>query len=148
MPETWWNTFDEPSFFAAVQEYTSNFSNVTYDELGSELAFRAGATEMHFGPGESVWDRTTKEFRLLVCKGNDKYSSLKKKLGDLMDQSVSSLIAIISAALGSSIGVASTVIAPLIAVLLLALSRVGLEVVCSGQFLDIEIGSSENHGRE
>lgn len=137
----WWNQFDANEYKELVSDLGIDSSALTFDELGAEIALRAlPSQEMHFKAGDTIWDRVRREFRLLLCEGSEKYKELRDSASKLGGQSATSLVAVISAALGTAIGVVSTVIAPLIALLLLAVARVGKEIFCTGAYLDEKLG--------
>lgn len=83
------------------------------------------------GPPLPLRARLVKEFRLLVCTSHPKYRSLRTKLNKHGRDSGIIIIAIISSAMGSWLGVAAGALGGLVAVLLLALATLGKEAFCS-----------------
>jgi hypothetical protein len=129
----WLNNLDEGALVETLRgtHASHHLSDLTFEEFGHELALDVSPSERGFGMGGQLWDRLKEEFRLLMCGGSPKYDDLRKKLDGLSNQSTTAFVALISGSLGSVIGVAATVVAPLVALLLLATIRVSLSTYCA-----------------
>lgn len=112
---------------------------MTFDELGAELTLRGAKFEHGAGFADQPWDRVKQEFHSFVCVRGGKYADLQKKADALGSQGTTALVALVAGGLGAAVGAAATVIAPLVALLLLLVCRIGKEVFCTIKRLDVVV---------
>jgi hypothetical protein len=93
-----------------------------------------------FGP---LWERFKAEFRTLLCTKDKKYSSLRKSFSGASHSTQLTIVSTISAAIGSSLGLAAGSLVPMCALCLIALLKKGKEAFCRGKALDITMGPEE-----
>jgi tetrahydromethanopterin S-methyltransferase subunit G len=81
-------------------------------------------------PKKEYWPLVKDEFRIFLCTNNDKYTVLWKKLAQLEDKSTTTIVAVISAYMGSKIGVEGGLLSGLVAVCLFGMLKIGKEAFC------------------
>lgn len=86
-------------------------------------------------PDKSYWQAVKAEMHHFLCTDDMRYSALWKQIAELKRKSTPSIVALVSAYLGSIIGVAGTLIAGFVAVCFYAALKIGTEAYCrySGQ---------------
>lgn len=77
------------------------------------------------------YNRFKSEFKKFVC-GHSDYEEYRKKLGAESPVIKATYIALISAALGATLGFAATLLAPAVAILLGIVGEIGLKAYCQG----------------
>lgn len=80
---------------------------------------------------KSYWGLVKKEMHLLICTKDKKYTALRKKLNDAGRQTKTPVVALVSAALASSLGLAAGVISGLVAIALFAALQIGINAYCA-----------------
>lgn len=121
------DTLDESALLQAIGRTEAPTENI--DDLGYSLAH-----ELDDGNGlgtTNLWEQAKKEFRKLLCTDDSTYADIRKKAMETSPTYTTALIAALSAALGAALGVAAAAIAPIVGLLLLALSRVGKNAICN-----------------
>jgi hypothetical protein len=81
-------------------------------------------------PDKSYWQAVKAEMHQFLCTDDKRYKELWKRISDLDKKSTSAIVALVSAYLGSIIGVAGTVIAGFVAVCFYAVLKIGKEAYC------------------
>ncbi|MGX1319646.1 hypothetical protein AB7M17_003099 [Bradyrhizobium sp. USDA 377] len=103
-------------------------TNESVDDLGYQLALEASDS---LGMGLSnLWEQAKNEFRILVCTDDARYASVRAEAAKLSPTQTAAFVSFLSAGLGAAIGVAATLLAPLVGLLLLSLLRLGTETFC------------------
>lgn len=77
------------------------------------------------------WQAVKNEIRLLICTKDKKYSELRKQLHDAAKHTKAPIVAMISATLAGSMGVAVGIISGLVAVAIFAIVQIGVNVYCA-----------------
>ena len=103
----------------------------TIDNLGNKLLPKAIDGDIMYAHWPDYWEQLKKEFILLICTKDKKYSSLRKKLSTSADKSQTAIVSTIAAAMAASFGVAMGILVPFCAMILLALLRIGKEAFCA-----------------
>jgi hypothetical protein len=80
------------------------------------------------GPG--LFDNLKTEFNKLVC-GDPAYADLRKQTAETWEKYKPGILMTIAAAIGAALGVAAVVLVPAVALLLTALSTVGVNAWCA-----------------
>lgn len=108
---------------------------VDWNSIGEALADApSNAIPSQKGGGDwkdDLWEEVKAEFRIFLCTDDEKYSDLKDEGEDLGDMGVRLLVASLSSLIGSQIGVAGGMIAPLVVWLLTVGNRIGQEALCA-----------------
>lgn len=81
----------------------------------------------------SYWTRVNREVHLLICTDDEKYEKLRKYVGKESKPTQFAIVTSIAATIGAYIGVAASVIAPLVTLALMAVLQVGKNAWCAGQ---------------
>jgi len=81
----------------------------------------------------SYWTRVNREVHLLICTDDKKYEKLRKYVGKESKPTQFAIVTSIAATIGAYIGVAASVIAPLVTLALMAVLQVGKNAWCAGQ---------------
>lgn len=81
-------------------------------------------------PDKSYWQAVKVEMHHFLCTDDKRYKDLWKRIAELDKKSTSAIVALVSAYLGSVIGVAGTVIAGFVAVCFYAVLKIGKEAYC------------------
>lgn len=81
-------------------------------------------------PDKSYWLAVKQEMRLFLCTDDKKYKELWRRVKELDTKSTHAMVAMISAYLGSIIGVAGTAIAGFVALCLYGVVKIGKEAYC------------------
>ncbi len=81
-------------------------------------------------PEKTYWQAVKSEMNLFLCTDDKRYQELWQRISELDKKSTSTVVAVVSAYLGSIIGVAGTVIAGFVAVCFYALLKLGKEAYC------------------
>jgi len=81
-------------------------------------------------PEKTYWLAVKTEMHTFLCTDDKKYKELWKRISELDKRSTSTIVALVSAYLGSIIGVAGTVVAGFVAVCLYAVIKLGKEAYC------------------
>ena len=91
------------------------------------------------GPRDSepFWDKFKSEFQKFLCK-EDEYVEFKKEIREKSNVTKQLLISSISAAIGSTIGFAATLLAPAVAVMLNLVGHMGVNAYCEGVDFETE----------
>lgn len=90
---------------------------------------------------EPFWDKFKSEFKKFLCK-EDEYVEFKREIRQKSNVTKQLLISSISAAIGSTIGFAATLLAPAVAVMLNLVGHMGVNAYCEG----VEFESKEVSG--
>ena len=81
-------------------------------------------------PEKRYWEYVKKEMHTFLCTDNEYYKELWAKIDDLGEKSTKPIVAIISATIGSTIGVTGTIISGFVAVILYATLKIGKKACC------------------
>ncbi len=81
-------------------------------------------------PDKTYWQAVKSEMNLFLCTDDKRYRELWKRIEELDKKSTSTVVALVSAYLGSIIGAAGTVIAGFVAVCFYAILKLGKEAYC------------------
>ena len=79
----------------------------------------------------NFWQELKKEFYLLLCTKDPKYKKLRSQLDKKSHATTTTIIAMISAAIAAQLGVAIGIITPLVALLLFAILKLGMNSWCN-----------------
>jgi hypothetical protein len=80
----------------------------------------------------SPWRRVKHEMNLLLCTKDKKYAALRKQLSKEGAYTHGAIVSAIAAAVGASLGLVSGLLVPLVALMLVAMLKVGKEAYCAG----------------
>jgi hypothetical protein len=78
----------------------------------------------------SIWTRVLTEFTDFVCTDSVTYADLRAQWDDLCSRSAAIAIPALTAALAAQLGVASTIVGPLVVWLVLSAVRIGTRAFC------------------
>lgn len=129
-------------WLSELKQYQRNGIETLIENFGEEQAAEKWITSngptnnVPFG-GEVVRDtkpffeRFKAEFGKFIC-GHPDYEEYRKKLGTESPIIKSTYIAVISAALGATLGFTATLLAPAVAILLASVGKMGLNAYCQG----------------
>ncbi|HDV3547060.1 TPA: hypothetical protein RH166_004837, partial [Escherichia coli] len=82
-------------------------------------------------PGKKAFvDQFKQEFRAFVC-GSDKYVKERNGLGELGGDIKTYLVSVISSSIATSLGTTTVFIAPAVVIMLITISKMGLNAWCS-----------------
>lgn len=81
-------------------------------------------------PDKSYWEAVKAEMHLFLCTDDKRYKDLWKRIAEMDKKSTSAIVALVSAYVGSVIGVAGAVIAGFVAVCFYAVLKIGKEAYC------------------
>lgn len=102
-----------------------------WDAAGFALASivrDTGGMELH----SALWPNIRREFHLLFCTEDPKYAEVREELRASGARAQTIVLAVVTAAVASSLGIAAAAITPFCALSLLALVRLGKEALCAG----------------
>lgn len=102
-------------------------AEVWLGRTGSEMTFGYGASNR----GANYLDSLKRELRHLVCGGSEAYNDLRTQFAAYTQRGATVIVGVISAAIAATINIAAGVIAPVVALLLSAICRVGLNAYCN-----------------
>lgn len=77
------------------------------------------------------WELVKKEIRLLLRTKDRKYTKLRKDLNTYGENSKHTIVALVSAGIGQSLGIAGGVITGLVAIVLFAVVKIGISAYCT-----------------
>jgi hypothetical protein len=98
----------------------------SWDVVGATLAGHAAAG----GAGAGIWSRVLAEFTEFVCTESSRYADLRAEWDDLCSRSAAVAVTALTASLAAHLGVATTVVGPLIVWLVLSAVRIGTRAFC------------------
>jgi hypothetical protein len=120
-----------PSVRSAVE--TLDQYGTDWNEIGAILAATPtlglalkGGTDWR----TDLWQAVKEEVAQFLCSETEKYGDLRNDWTELRERSVPIAVASLSGAIGSYIGIAGGIIAPLVVWLLISASRIGVEAFC------------------
>jgi len=99
----------------------------TWDVVGAALA---GALPAARSGRPGIWSSVLAEFTDFVCGDSERYADLRGQWEDLCSRSAAVAITALTAALASELGVASTIVGPLVVWLVLSAVRIGTRAFC------------------
>jgi len=114
----------DPSAAAIVQRLGPGAS---WDVVGAALAGSLPAAA-HARP--AIWSRVLAEFTDFVCTDSARYADLRAQWDDLCARSAAIAVTALTASLAAELGVASTVVGPLVVWLVLSALRIGTRAFC------------------
>jgi len=128
-----------PSLFVFTEDLETAASLMYKEGMASPMAsYEAKAKaigraqkELESRPPKKYWEAVKVEFRILICTEDEKYSNLRKKLALEYQKGTKSAVALISALIGSILGVKATLLVGFCAVVLYGVLKVGKEAYCS-----------------
>jgi len=82
-------------------------------------------------PPKKYWDQVKDEVFSLVCSDSVKYSDLRKQLSTTYDNGTKALITIISASIGSTLGLEAGIISGFVTLALHMVIKIGVEAYCA-----------------
>lgn len=109
-----------PQFFASLKDREK-------EELIKGYSKRAQAQL----PPKDWWPRVKEEFHIFLCTDEKRYEELREKLQDSANATSVTILSVISAAIGNSLGFEAGVIVGLVAVCLYAVIKIGKEAYCA-----------------
>ena len=104
-----------------------------WNAVGNLLAATPTAGVAVSGTGQwpaDLWEAVKWEFRSFLCTDSERYEELRTKWDDLKQQSPAIAVGSLATVIGAEVGVASGVIAPLVAWLFVVARRIGSEQAC------------------
>lgn len=115
---------------ASMEEQGAN-----WDTIGEQLA-NAPANALAAQKGgpdwnTDLWSEVKSEFAVFLCQDEERYSDLQSEGQTLGDMNEKLLVSGLSGEIGSYIGAASGIVAPLITWLLISAASIGKEALCS-----------------
>ena len=81
-------------------------------------------------PEKKYWDYVKLEMRALLCTDDKKYRALWKQVSELQKKSTATIVSVIAAFLGASIGASATLLAGFVAICLFGVLKLGKEAYC------------------
>ncbi|ADZ89703.1 hypothetical protein GV054_02080 [Marinomonas mediterranea] len=87
--------------------------------------------ELESRPPKKYWEAVKSEICTIICTDDEKYLKLRKQLMLEGEKGTKSIVAIISAFIGSVLGVEATLLTGFCAVSLYAILKVGKEAYCA-----------------
>jgi len=81
-------------------------------------------------PDRSYWEAVKNEMHTFLCTNDPRYRELWKRIDTLEKKSTTTIVGVIAAFLGASIGAAATLLAGFVAVCLYGIAKVGKEAYC------------------
>jgi hypothetical protein len=130
-PEDWWS--DLPGYQTTIirELLASGMSETEAAELwlsrvgpDNNFAFGAGS------PGANFLASVQTEFRKFLC-GDAQYEQLRQQANETWNGMKIPVVAAIAAGIGATVGVAAAVIMPVVALLLTAAAKIGLNAWCN-----------------
>jgi len=84
-------------------------------------------------PVPGIWSRVAAEFTDFVCTESARYADLRAQWDDLCARSAAIAITALTASLAARLGVASTVVGPMVVWLVLSAVRIGTRAFCDAR---------------
>jgi hypothetical protein len=81
-------------------------------------------------PSKKYWDCIKSEFLVFLCSSDQKYSELWNRLGKIQNQGTTVIVGVISAYMGSKLGIEAGVVSGFVAVCLYGALKIGKEALC------------------
>lgn len=81
-------------------------------------------------PPKSYWGYVKSEFHVFLCSPDQRYSELWNRLGKIENQGTTAIVGVISAYMGSRLGIEAGVISGFVAVCLYGALKIGKEAFC------------------
>lgn len=81
-------------------------------------------------PPKMYWEKLCNEFKLLVC-GDTKYAEVRSKINSLTEGPIRDTILVISTAIALNIGLAATLVIPVVSILYHLATQMGLNAWCA-----------------
>ena len=78
----------------------------------------------------ACYERVMDESRKLICGGDPAYDKTRKDISGLIEQHKSEVVAMIATALGGAVGLPAAALAPVVAIVLSFVSKVGVNAWC------------------
>jgi len=113
----------DPSSEAVVRRLGPDAS---WDVVGAALAGHAATGAASAG----LWSRVLMEFTDFVCTESARYADLRAEWEDLCSRGAALAVTALTASLAAELGVATTLVAPLIVWLVLSAVRIGTRAFC------------------
>jgi hypothetical protein len=101
-------------------------SDASWDMVGAALAGPGAAG----AAGAGIWSRVLTEFTDFVCTESPRYADLRAEWDDLCSRGAALAVAALTASLSAQLGVATTLVSPLIVWLVLSAVRIGTRAFC------------------
>jgi len=99
--------------------------------VSPQASVQHGLAEQDARPERSYWDAIKAQMHIFLCTDDVRYQELWRRIDALEHKTTNTLVGVIAAALGASIGVAATLVAGFVAVSLYALAKLGKEAYCA-----------------
>ena len=119
---------------AASLLYREGMASPLASSEDKEKAIERIKNELESRPPKKYWEAVKSEIRILICTDDEKYSKLRKQLTLEGEKGTKSIVAIISAFIGSVLGVEATMLTGFCAVSLYAISKIGKEAYCATEY--------------
>src|SRR5258708_1517562 len=113
---------------------SSEFENSTIEQLGERLPILIGEKQT-----KPYWTRLKHEFHLLICTTDKKYADLRRKIESEGGKTRTTIVALIAAGVAGTVGVAWGALVPFVALLMVAVMRLGKNAYCASLMLDVPI---------
>lgn len=81
-------------------------------------------------PEKKYWELVKEEMSIFLCKDEQRYQALWKRIAALEKEGTAALVGVISAFLGQLIGAPATLLAGFVAVCLYGVAKLGKEAYC------------------
>jgi len=109
-----------------------NTQGVPWDQIGHLLALTPSAALSLKGPGwnRHLWLEVKAEVYSFLCEDSEPYSDLRSEWNTLTEKSSALAIASLSGAIGSELGMAGGVVAPMVIWAIAVAVRIGKEAAC------------------
>jgi hypothetical protein len=101
--------------------------DASWDVVGAALA---GASPAAASSRPGIWSSVLAEFTDFVCSDSARYADLRAQWDDLCARSAAVAVTALTGALAAELGVAGTVVAPLVVWLVLSAVRIGARAFC------------------
>ena len=134
--DLWWQEL--PAFQrTSINEMIS--SGLSYEEVAETWLSTTGAiTNAPFGgvtAGPGLFENIRNEINKLVC-GHESYDDLRKQSAETWEKYKPGVLMGVAGAIGAALGVAAVVIVPVVALLLAAVVKVGVNAWCQTKNLN------------
>lgn len=114
-----------PQFFASLKDRKKEELIKGYYKKGYHKRVQ---TQL---PPKDWWPRVKEEFHIFLCTDEKRYEKLREKLQDSANATSVTILSVISAAIGNSLGFEAGAIVGLVAVCLYAVIKFGKEAYCA-----------------
>lgn len=146
----WWENIEEADLIENLQLYIHEIGNksLSIEEVGLILSDNFNKDSKLAFSG-NLWLTIKQEFCILICTNDKKYIETRKSLITVGKDTKTVIVAIISASIGSSLGIIAGIVTPFCMLCLFALLHVGKEAFCiNNNFEELQLPKSKTKKRK